>query len=116
MSTTELIRDDQPPHGRQAPNAFVRLYRGETTFDFVGRRRWWYLLSAIIIVAGLVSFGVKGFNWGIDFKGGTSWEVPAHGATVSQVQTAVANRRGPRSRPSRAWARGPRPPSRSRPT
>ena len=42
-------------------------------------------------MAGLVSFGVKGFNWGIDFKGGTSWEIPAHGATVSEVQNAVAN-------------------------
>ena len=73
------------------PNAFVRVYRGETKFDFVGRRRWWYALSLVIIVAGVVSFGVKGFNWGIDFKGGTSWEVPAHNASVSDVQTAVAN-------------------------
>ena len=28
---------------RAAPNALVRLYRGETSFDFVGRRRWWFL-------------------------------------------------------------------------
>ncbi|MGD0379920.1 MAG: protein translocase subunit SecF [Acidimicrobiales bacterium] len=90
MSTTELTREDQPSQVER-PNPFVRVYRGETKFDFVGRRRWWYLLSGIIIVAGLASFGVKGFNWGIDFKGGTSWEIPAHGATVSQVQTAVSN-------------------------
>ncbi len=25
------------------PNAFVRLYRGETSFDFVGRRKVWYV-------------------------------------------------------------------------
>ncbi len=90
MSTTELTREDQPSK-LQRPNAFVRVYRGETKFDFVGRRRWWYLLSGLIIVAGLASFGVKGFNWGIDFKGGTSWTIPANGATVSQVQTAVSN-------------------------
>jgi len=90
MTTTELAIDDGPVSVKR-PNAFVRVYRGETKFDFVGRRRWWYALSGLIIVAGLVSFGVRGFNWGIDFKGGTSWEVPPHGASVSQVQTAVAN-------------------------
>jgi preprotein translocase subunit SecF len=90
MSTTELTREDQPSKVER-PNAFVRVYRGETKFDFVGRRRWWYLLSGLIIVAGLASFGVKGFNWGIDFKGGTSWTIPANGATVSQVQSAVSN-------------------------
>ncbi|MGA2520603.1 MAG: protein translocase subunit SecF [Acidimicrobiales bacterium] len=86
IETDEL--SEQEPQAKR-PNPFVRLYRGETSFDFVGRRRWWYALSAVVIVAGIASFGVKGFNWGIDFKGGTSWQVPAHGATVSQVQTAV---------------------------
>jgi preprotein translocase subunit SecF len=89
MSTAEAALDGA---GRaKRPNAFVRMYRGETSFDFVGRRHWWYGLSALIIVAGLVSFGVKGFNWGIEFRGGTSWEVKANGATVSDVQTAVAS-------------------------
>src|SRR5579863_8246781 len=90
MSTTELTVDEAE-RSEARPNPFVRVYRGETKFDFVGRRRWWYAVSLLIIVAGVVSFGVKGFNWGIDFKGGTSWEVPAHNATVSEVQTAVAN-------------------------
>src|ERR1700733_12728893 len=90
MSTTELTREDEPTKVG-TPNAFVRVYRGETKFDFVGRRRWWYAVSGLIIVAGIASFGVRGFNWGIDFKGGTSWQIPAHGATVSQVQTAVSN-------------------------
>jgi len=90
MTTTESALEEQVSPGKR-PNAFVRIYRGETSFDFVGRRRWWYSLSGLVIVAGLASFGVKGFNWGIDFKGGTSWEVPAHGATVSDVQNSVAN-------------------------
>src|ERR1700724_2737244 len=90
MSTTELSLEGHGPAAKR-PNGFVRIYRGETSFDFVARRRWWYAISTIIIVAGLASFAVKGFNWGIDFKGGTSWEVPAHGATVTQVQNAVSN-------------------------
>jgi preprotein translocase subunit SecF len=71
------------------PNAFVRLYRGETSFNFVGRRRLWYTLSALIIVAGLVSLTTRGLNLGIDFKGGTSWQVQADGVSVSSATKAV---------------------------
>jgi preprotein translocase subunit SecF len=71
------------------PNAFVRLYRGETSFDFVGRRRIWYIISAIIIIAGLVSLTTRGFNLGIDFKGGSSWQVTANGVTVPDVTKAM---------------------------
>jgi preprotein translocase subunit SecF len=91
MSGTESqVAHDLAPagEGRRA-NVLVRLYRGETAFDFVGRRRWWYLLSGLVILAGLVSLGVRGLNLGIDFKGGTSWEVPAHGVTVAQATKAV---------------------------
>ena len=74
----------------ERPNAFVRLYRGETSFDFVGRRRLWYLISGVVIVAGLVSMGTKGFNFGIDFKGGQSWEVSAPSSiSAATVQSAV---------------------------
>jgi len=75
--------------GGKRPNAFVRLYRGETSFDFVGRRRTWYLISGIIIVLGVVSMGVRGFNFGIDFKGGQSWEVPASTLSAATVQKAM---------------------------
>ncbi len=39
-------------------------------FDFIGKRKLWYLLSLLIIVPGLVSFFIQGFNLGIDFTGG----------------------------------------------
>ena len=74
---------------KRASNPFVRLYRGETSFNFVGRRRLWYLLSAIVIVAGLVSLTTRGFNFGIDFKGGTSWQVQGSGLSVKTVTSAV---------------------------
>jgi len=67
-----------------------RLYRGETSFDFVGRRRWWFTISSIVILAGIVSLSTRGLDFGIDFKGGTSWEVPDHGASVATVQSAVS--------------------------
>jgi preprotein translocase subunit SecF len=87
------VTDDAPvtmEATAKRPNAFVRLYRGETSFDFVGRRRLWYAISGIIILAGVVSMGVKGFNFGIDFRGGTSWEVSAPGVSATTVQNDVA--------------------------
>jgi preprotein translocase subunit SecF len=70
-------------------NPLRRLYRGETSFDFVGRKRWWFAISGTIILAGLVSLGFRGLNFGIDFKGGTSWEVAANGASDTSVANAV---------------------------
>lgn len=81
--------DEPGPSDAKRPNALVRLYRGETSFDFIGRRRWWYLLSGTIILAGLISLGVRGLNLGIEFKGGTSWEVPANGVSVTSATNAV---------------------------
>ncbi|MGA2530801.1 MAG: protein translocase subunit SecF [Acidimicrobiales bacterium] len=71
------------------PRAVVRLYRGQTRFDFVRRRRWWFAASSLVILAGLVSLGIKGLNYSIEFVGGTSWTVPAPGVTVAQAQRAL---------------------------
>lgn len=66
-----------------------RLYHGETSIDFVGRRRTWFLLSGAVIVVGLVSLFVQGLNFGIDFEGGTAWEVEAPGVSVSEARDAL---------------------------
>jgi SecD/SecF fusion protein len=39
--------------------------------DFMRRRYWWFALSGVVILAGIVSLGVRGLNLGIDFKGGS---------------------------------------------
>ena len=53
---TDTIDQEQEEAPAKRPNAFIRLYRGETAFDFVGRRRWWYAISGTIIDVGC--FGV----------------------------------------------------------
>jgi len=79
---------DDAPQAKKASLAH-RMYHGETTFDFVGRRRVWFVFSAIVIFAGLLSLGTQGLNLGIDFEGGTSWEVPAPGVSVAEARDAV---------------------------
>ena len=39
--------------------------------NFIGNRRKAYVLSAVLVIAGLVSLSIFGLNLGIDFTGGT---------------------------------------------
>lgn len=44
-------------------------------FDFIGKRKITYSISAIIILIGFASFFTRGFELGIDFKGGREYKV-----------------------------------------
>jgi len=44
---------------------------GKRYFDFVKNRKMVYIISAVIILVGIISFLFQGFNYGIDFAGGT---------------------------------------------
>ena len=46
-----------------------------TTFDFIGRRWIAISASAVLIVIGLLTAGIRGLNYGIDFVGGTLVEL-----------------------------------------
>ena len=75
--------------GEKRPNVFLRLYRGQTSFDFIGNRRWWFGVSAVIILVGIISLSTRGLNEGIDFKGGRSWLVSSQTLTVAQATAAA---------------------------
>lgn len=47
----------------------------KTNYDFIGKRNLWLAISAIAIGACLVSMVTKGFNFGVDFAGGTDVQV-----------------------------------------
>ena len=68
---------------------FGRLYRGETTFNFVGRRWWGFGISIAFVVVTFISLFAQGLNLGIDFKGGVAWEVPATTITVEDVRVIL---------------------------
>jgi preprotein translocase subunit SecF len=64
-----------------------RLYRGEVSVNFVGRRRLWYAISGLFLLICLVALLIRGLNYSIEFKGGASFEFPA---TSSTSQDAIA--------------------------
>ncbi|MWD29467.1 protein translocase subunit SecF [Aquicoccus sp. SCR17] len=50
----------------------LRLVPRDTSWDFFSRSKLWLGISAFMMVLALVSFGVRGLNYGIDFRGGTT--------------------------------------------
>jgi SecD/SecF fusion protein len=59
--------------------------------DFMRRRYVWFALSGVVILAGMVSLGVRGLNLGIDFKGGTQITFKTHKPfTTGDVQSFMA--------------------------
>ena len=41
------------------------------SFDIVKHRVWWFTLSSVLVIASLISIFINGFNFGIDYTGGT---------------------------------------------
>ena len=58
--------------------------------DFIGKRKIWYLLSLLVIIPGLFSLAVQGFNFGIDFVGGNLLQVKFQDeTTIEEVRAAL---------------------------
>ena len=72
-----------PGHARRS--VWGRLYHGETSIDFYGRRWWGLIGSGILLVITVISLFVSGLNLGIDFEGGVAWEVPSATVTSDQI-------------------------------
>ena len=74
-------------------NVFRRIY----SFDYMGHKKWWFTISAIIIAAGLISMfakgggnPLKGLNYGLEFKEGTRIAVVfTKPATLGDVRAVV---------------------------
>jgi preprotein translocase subunit SecF len=59
------------------------FYHERTNFDFTGRAWRWAILSGTAILIALIAIFTRGLNLGIDFEGGTSWQVPVKGKSAS---------------------------------
>ncbi len=53
----------------------MRFFNKDTHFDFISKRKWALIFSAILVIISIVSLVAKGLNFGLDFTGGTLLEV-----------------------------------------
>ena len=75
------------------PNAFARfgndLHSGARSYPFVGKRRLWLVLAAVLMAVSVLIPAVGGgFNLGIDFRGGSEFVV----SKTAHVDTATGER------------------------
>ena len=58
-------------------------------WNFIGKRKTFYIISSIIIIGGIASLATKGVSTGVDFKGGWSYVVSVENASTAQVKEAL---------------------------
>ncbi|MFD2738849.1 protein translocase subunit SecF [Sulfitobacter aestuarii] len=50
----------------------LRLFKSESNFDFFKHWKLWLGISALMMLVAFGSFALRGLNYGIDFRGGTT--------------------------------------------
>ncbi|MEL4357972.1 MULTISPECIES: protein translocase subunit SecF [unclassified Luteococcus] len=99
MSTAHVPTDEQLS-GEQASNVDVngkklslthRLYTGDISWDFIGHRKLFFLISAGILAVVIGSMLLQGLKLGIEFKGGADFSAPVqvNAQTVDTMREAV---------------------------
>ncbi len=69
----------------------IKIFKEEPKYKFINKRYIAFALSGLIILAGLAAFLTRGFNWGIDFSGGTLIEVAfEQPTTINQLRASLA--------------------------
>ena len=74
---SRLIIDDRIKKGKNVTfeNKFTANFLKNTHIDFLGGRKWSYIISGLLILISLVSIFTKGFTYGVDFTGGRTYVV-----------------------------------------
>ncbi|UGY90399.1 protein translocase subunit SecF [Streptomyces gobiensis] len=67
----------------------AKLYRGDSSYDFVARRKLWYGISLLMIVISLTGLGAKGLFMGVEFQGGAVYTTPKTEMTVEQARSTA---------------------------
>lgn len=76
------------------------LYSGTKSIDVVGRRKVFYLIGIAIVIASILVPVIKGgFNFGIEFRGGSEFRIEGVAGTSQQVATDAVQSVEPGSTP-----------------
>ena len=100
---TRLIIDDRLKKGKNITfdNKFSRNFLKNTHVDFLGKRKYSYIISGALILIALGSIFIKGFTYGVDFTGGRTYVVrfdqPVTAEDVREATERVFNAADPES-------------------
>lgn len=71
-----------------------RMYRGEVSYNFIGRTKTWYTISAIVLLISVGALVFRGLNLGIEFKGGADFSIPNATCSVEQARNVAEEATG----------------------
>ena len=83
-----------------------RLHSGEKTYGIVASRWRWFALSAVLMAAAVLVLVFKGLNPGIEFEGGTEYEVAKVATTDTSIAVDVVQQEFPGEEPRVAVLNG----------
>ncbi len=91
---TRIIIDDRLSKGKSISfeNNYTKNFLKGTKVDFIGKKKYSYIISGALIVLSLLSIGIKGFTYGVDFSGGRTYVVKFdQDQTAEDVRAAAEN-------------------------
>ncbi|GAA0627031.1 protein translocase subunit SecF [Kribbella sandramycini] len=62
-----------------------KLHKGEVSYDFIGKRKIWFVVSIVLVLLSLGGLFTRGLALGIEFRGGVEYEAKT-AVTDSTVQ------------------------------
>lgn len=76
------------------------LYSGRVSFNIVGRRKLWYAIAIVLVVLSIAApIARGGFNFGIEFRGGSEFRIDGVGGTSQEVAREAVKSVEPDSQP-----------------
>lgn len=76
------------------------LYTGKRSFDFVGKRKIFYIVALVMIaLAVILPIARGGFNFGIEFRGGSEFRVTGVSQETQQTATSAVQSVVPEANP-----------------
>lgn len=68
------------------------LYTGKRSYGFVAHRKIWFIIAAVLVIASILVPVIKGgFNLGIDFRGGSEFQVPGSSSQAVDLGKNAVN-------------------------
>src|SRR6266568_4787788 len=63
-----------------------RLYRGEVSYDFIGKQKRWYAVSGALLAVSVAALLIFEMKFSLDFRGGSQFTIPTKSSSATQQQ------------------------------
>ena len=89
---TRLVFEDRVKKGKNITfeNNLTKNFLKNTKVDFIGGRKYSYIISGALIVIAIASMCFKGFTYGVDFTGGRTYVVRFDQPVTAEAVRAAA--------------------------